>query len=54
MPAHMASTNSAGSFDGARPASLISTTRRTTRAPSAATQARTLSAFSTVSARSPM
>jgi len=49
----MASTNSAGSFFGARPLSLISTVRRTTRAPSSASAVITADALSRVSSRSP-
>ena len=47
-----ASANSAGSFLGARPSSDTATMRATTRAPSAAMQRRTASAFSRVSLRS--
>ena len=53
-PAAIASTNSAGSFFGARPLSLISTARCTTRTPSSARHSTTALAFSIVSARSPM
>jgi hypothetical protein len=52
-PAAIARAKSAGSFFGARPVSLISTTRRTTRGPSVARHSATLRTASCVSCRSP-
>ena len=52
VPAAIASAKTAGSFFGARPASLTSTIVRTARAASSARQASTHFAFSIVSCRS--